>query len=128
MANKQMSEDRLIQALKKIALKETVDANEVAIQVNVSKKDSLKGIKNLAEKGVLTYYFQGDPVISSFRSWAQVHWGRKKNAQIDTIQELGDNGVLTVFVTAEAREEVLKYTHPAIKGRFLFFRKAASSE
>ncbi|KAL3698892.1 hypothetical protein R1sor_012968 [Riccia sorocarpa] len=116
MARRQVSEDELVQALKRVALKNTTDVNELAVQVTVSKKDSLKGIKNLAEKGVLSFYFEGEPVISSFRSWAQIHWGRKLNAQIDSIQEFGDKRILTVLVTADAREEVLKQSHQSIKG------------
>ncbi|KAL3685573.1 hypothetical protein R1sor_003595 [Riccia sorocarpa] len=83
-----MTEDQLITALKKVSFKGPTPPNEVTLQVNIAKKDSIKNIKNIAEKAIFTHYFQGTPAVGAFRSWAKIHWSRKHNVQIEATLEV----------------------------------------
>ncbi|KAL3686980.1 hypothetical protein R1sor_013289 [Riccia sorocarpa] len=111
-----LTEEELVTTLKKVTLKAVSPANEVIVQVLISTKESIKNIKNLAEKAIFTYYFQGEPAVGAFRNWAQIHWGRKLNTQVEAVLEPGQKGILTVLTSGEARDEILQNPHAQIRG------------
>ncbi|KAL3701121.1 hypothetical protein R1sor_019143 [Riccia sorocarpa] len=93
-------EELLTSAMERISLQNRPRRQEPEIRVAVSGKEGLKGIKKLIEKGIYTYYFEGEPLIAAFRSWVMTNWGRRLNIQIDAILEATDRAILTIGATS----------------------------
>ncbi|KAL3693515.1 hypothetical protein R1sor_007166 [Riccia sorocarpa] len=94
-------EDHLISAMQRVTLNRGSDQTNSAVQVKISRKEGTRTIRKIIDRGILTYYFKGEPAIGPFRSWALNNWGRKFNVQIESVQEAGAKSILTVLSSAE---------------------------
>ncbi|KAL3690441.1 hypothetical protein R1sor_016750 [Riccia sorocarpa] len=64
----------------------------------------------------MSYVFQGEVAVGSFRSWVQTNRVRKLEVQIESIQETGERAFLTTFRTREERDWIVKQPHVPLRG------------
>ncbi|KAL3699291.1 hypothetical protein R1sor_017313 [Riccia sorocarpa] len=93
-----------------------VAEREGRLVINISKRQGFKGIRDQMDRGILSYYFGGSPAIGLFRNWAVANWAKKLKVTVESVQESGSKGVLTMFKTKQDREKVLAHVHPRIRG------------
>ncbi|KAL3683355.1 hypothetical protein R1sor_001377 [Riccia sorocarpa] len=110
------SEEQLVSALRNVSIQREPREETPSMQVAVSKKEGYKTVIRLLDKGIFTFYYQGEPALGPFRSWANANWGRRLNIQIDSVQEAGDRAIITMLRSTEDRDKVLKMPHQPIRG------------
>ncbi|KAL3677816.1 hypothetical protein R1sor_020772 [Riccia sorocarpa] len=111
-----LSEEQLVAALKKISLQKSDNEGPLAPRVSVSKREGFKIIRKQMERGILTYYFEGTPSIGPFRNWVVANWAKKLHVTVETVQESGNRGFLTILKTKEDKETILSHVHANIRG------------
>ncbi|KAL3688776.1 hypothetical protein R1sor_015085 [Riccia sorocarpa] len=111
-----MSEEQLVLALKKISLQRDVAEREGRPVITVSKRQGFKGIREQMERGVLSFYLDRNQAIGPFRNWAIANWAKKLRVTVESVQESGNRGILTMFKTKQDRDKVLANIHPNIRG------------
>ncbi|KAL3685066.1 hypothetical protein R1sor_003088 [Riccia sorocarpa] len=70
----QVSEDLLVQALRKVSINRTTRTKDSTVEVTIAKRESIKNIRRQMEQGIATFYFDGQPAVTSFRNWVYTNW------------------------------------------------------
>ncbi|KAL3681276.1 hypothetical protein R1sor_024232 [Riccia sorocarpa] len=68
------------------------------------------------ERGVLSYYLEGNLAIGLFRNWVMANWAKKLRVTVEIVQECGNRDFLTMLKTRQDRDVVLSHVHPHIRG------------
>ncbi|KAL3699690.1 hypothetical protein R1sor_017712 [Riccia sorocarpa] len=110
------SEDSLARELGRVSLQGGNAQGNSVVRVTVPNQGCLRTIRKFLDRGIMSYYFDGEPSIGSFRSWVQTNWVRKLNLQIESVHELGVRGFLTVLKSRAERDEILRTPHILIRG------------
>ncbi|KAL3691718.1 hypothetical protein R1sor_005369 [Riccia sorocarpa] len=111
-----LSDEQLIEAPRRVYPPSTPSTDRPSVHVKIGMTECLKAIRRLAEKGIVSFYFAGEPAIGPFRSWVQANWGREIGAQIVSVQELGERAFLTTVMTAGEWDAILRNPYAPIRG------------
>ncbi|KAL3687942.1 hypothetical protein R1sor_014251 [Riccia sorocarpa] len=68
------------------------------------------------ERGILSFYSEGNPAIGPFRNWVVANWAKKLRVTLESVQESGQRGFLTMMKTRQDRDTVLTHVHAHIRG------------
>ncbi|KAL2621573.1 hypothetical protein R1flu_001778 [Riccia fluitans] len=73
-------------------------------------------LQNLTDRGLVTYYYEGEPFIESFRNWVIKNWVRQSRLHVLKSRPLGANFIFMLFETRQDRDQALGIKTASLSG------------